>query len=251
MKPVQIMLASALVAGSLWTMGCNQAPTTNEAPPPPRRPAPSSPAAAPSSMAPSAAPSAAVSSPAAAPSTAPSAATGSPVSEKAPPPVGMERYEYNDAGVEISVPANMSTPWEKLQGGEWMGSMTPDKKMLVLVRAEEWKEWSDILKACDDLLKDFKSEGEPKEDKTVDGIKFWFDTGSATINNKTYFVFVAGYDLQDHDFVLVIAGDPSDKGWIPMAQKVVASVTRQSKYQNTDGEEKGDEGKSDEKSGDE
>lgn len=63
--------------------------------------------------------------------------------------------------------------------------MTPDKKLLVCVRSKEWNEWSEIEKACDDLMADWKASKDVQASTTTDGIKFYYDCGSATVLKRT------------------------------------------------------------------
>lgn len=138
----------------------------------------------------------------------------------------------------------------------WLSSLSANKKMVVLVSANEWKEWDDIMKYCDKILTDWKeSDKEPTKDKTSDGIAVWYDYGSATMKDygatskKPYAVLVGGYELQDHDFIMIVAGDPQDKSFKETAIHIFKSVTRQAKYQKAEDEKKSDE-KSDKKNDD-
>lgn len=235
------LLAALVLAGGVSVFGCTSKPPAPSPSPPAPKPsatAAATPSAAPAS--PAAASPAAASPAAASPKAAsPSAASPAAGKETAPQPVGFKRVEYEDAGVGFSVPDTFPK-WEKIEG-DWLFSCTPDKKLIVCVRSKEWKEWSEIEKACDDLMTDWKaSEEKVQEAKTTDGIKFYYDYGTATILKKKYAVLVAGYELSDHDFVMVVAGDPDAKDFVANATKIYSSVTRQAKYQDTE-DKKGDE----------
>ena len=223
--------ATMAVLGGL-VFGCSQAPA----------PTKSSPSASPSAMVSATASASPSASASASPSASPSA-SGSPQASASPstaPEVGYTRKVFEAAGVEFSVPENFSE-FEKLDGG-WLASVSPDKKMMVLVRAHEWKEWDDVLKACDDLFHDFKaSDGDVTKDKTSDGIEVWYDFGAATVQGKPWAVLVAGYQLQEHDFDMVICGDPDSKGFEKDGVKILSSVTRDSKYQKAEDEKSEEE----------
>ena len=219
------ILASLLLLG-ISVAGCSQKPTTT--PTPAKSGAPVATASKTASATPSASPSASASA-----SPTASATPGATKTPKVAPEVGFRRLEYDESGVEFSVPENFAD-FEKLDGG-WLASMSPDKKIFVVVRSKEWKEWDEVLKGCDDLFNDFKaSDADVTKDKTSDGIEVWYDFGAATIQKKPYAVLVAGYQLQEHDFDMVIAWDPDDKKMTETAVKILKSVTRQEKFQKAE-----------------
>jgi len=142
--------------------------------------------------------------------------------------------DYPEAGIALATPENF-VDWEQLDSGWWVTG-APDKSLILICKDQEWKEWDDVLKATADLLPEFKGSGQAvTKDKTKDGIEVWFDFGAAKLWNKPHAVFIAGYLMEEHDFVMILAWPPDKTEAIkPTALKIIGSIVRLNKYQNKD-----------------
>jgi hypothetical protein len=218
---IRSLSAAVVLMAGLLALGCSQSPNPT-ASPAVVPPAATTPSPAPASPAATASPAASGSPAAASPK-----AGSSPDAKTSQ--IKWKRVEYPAAGVGFDVPDTFKT-WEKADGG-WL--YESDDRMAIFVRSEEWKEWDEVLKACKNLLIDFKaSDDEVTKARTADDIKVYYDYGvSKTKDGKAVVVAIAGYELTDHDFVMVVIGDPNDKALVENATRVFKSVTRQSKFQ--------------------